>query len=370
MPIPPVRYGFLVVMVLSLAGCYSGGRWSMPDLAFWKTNPFSPSKSTAPDPIPRPTELAHQPGPPPGSGHASANFDTADTAAPPFGGPSSDLASRHQPYPVTQPDGGDALPSYMAPQEGRYDAGSNDPSRPGGVAAFNTRTSPQTGAAVPHGTSPPSNHALASNPYAGRGGSGSPTPYPVDTGAGSQGHGIPPGYVSADPSGPYANPVRRDPQESYDAQLADYRNTAGMYGSAIPDYRGGSDHNFSGERHQAPPSADRSRPGDHPAYAPDMPHTPAGTVPSSGYGTNTPHGYYPPSGAGQADPNAWQDRNHSPEGHHWPAGGYSPGNTGYQPSGVPPYEPPGGASSSDARAFHSEPGYSPGSVSRYEPWQE
>ena len=36
----------VLILTIGISGCYSGGKWSMPNLAFWKSNPFS-SSSTA-----------------------------------------------------------------------------------------------------------------------------------------------------------------------------------------------------------------------------------------------------------------------------------------------------------------------------------
>ena len=370
MPIPSARYGLVIAMALSHAGCYSGGRWTMPDLAFWKTNPFSPSsRSTAPEPIPRPAELAQQPGPPPGSGYARSGSDTAGTEAPPFASNSAGLAGQQPRYPVTQPDRGGPLPPYMAPQEGRYDLGDREPPSQGRLASLGTPSNRTAGSTLPHATGPASGLVPGGNVQSGAGGHGSPTPYSADTSPGSQGYDMPSGYAWAEASGPYANPARRDPQEYYDAQLADYRNTAGMYGSPIPDYRGDYSRDLSGQGHQGAPSDYRSQPAHHPAYASEGPHGPTDTGPPTNYGTNTPHGYYPPDSAGQHPPRDWQHGGGAPQGERPSAGGYIPGDTGYHPPGVPPYQPPSVSGPADTGSFPSDSGYSPGSVSRYESWQ-
>ncbi len=312
MRIPFLRYGLAVMTTVALSGCYSGGRWTTPNLAFWKSNPFSStSKSTAPEAVPRPSQLATQPGPPPGTGYSPGTSDTADTLAPAYPTTASGFEA-HPPYSPAgvQPAAGTAGMPYMAPQQGHY-----APGPPGGIAAANPYGAPTGGHNGP-GAPPAPTH----NPYA----------------VGNT-HGAAPSYVATNPSGPYANPVRGDAQGSYDARLADYRSTAGMHASSIPDYRSENDQ----PRAETPPDY-RSWPGERAAHGPGAPYDQATSPAASAHGHNTAQGYYPPSN------------------------NYSPGNTGYQPQGLPPYQPPYNPNV-PADGATSDPGYSPGSVGRYNP---
>ena len=349
MSISSVRYGLVAMTALALSGCYSGGRWTMPDLAFWKTNPFSSTaKSTAPEAVPRPSELASQPIPAPGAGYAPSYQNTASTTAPPYSVPAASPASQQSYAAVPSSPGATAAP-YMAPQQGYYGADSG----PGASASY-PATNPYPATSVPHGLATQSPSAYGSNPYDASGGHGSPTPF--GAAAAPQGYGVPSGgpsgYVAANPSGPYANPVRDDARSDYDARLADYRSNTGNYGAAIPDYR--ADNNYQNQ----PASDYRNAPAGYQGQSQGNPTQPQGAPYGQGNPTpaqNAPYGQ-PGYGSPTVQTAGLYDQ---------PTGGYSPGNTGYNPPGVPPYQSPSGVNSPPAAAG-SDPGYSPGSVGRYE----
>lgn len=350
MSMSSIRYGLVAMTALALSGCYSGGRWTMPDLAFWKTNPFSSAaKSTSPEAVPRPSELASQPIPAPGAGYAPSNQNTANTTAPPYSVGAVSPASQ-QTYAAAPSSPGATATPYMAPQQGYYGADSS----PGASASYPaTNSYPVT--SVPHGLAAQSPSSYGNNPYDASGGHGSPTPFGAAAVA-PQGYGAPSGgasgYVASNPSGPYANPVRDDARNDYDARLADYRSNAGNYGAAIPDYR-------APDNYQSQPASDyRNAPAgyqgqsqDNPAQRQGNPMQPQG-VPTQVQGV--PYGQ-PGYGSPAVQTAGLYDQ---------PTGGYSPGNTGYDPPGVPPYQSPGGVNSSPA-GTSSDPGYSPGSVGRY-----
>ncbi len=333
MRFPSVRYCFAILLAISVSGCYSGGRWTTPDLAFWKSNPFSTTaKSTAPEPIPRPTEIASQPGPGPGAGYSAGGVNTADTLAPPYQAAPAALASQPT-YPATQPGAGAPSP-FVMPQQGYY-----DPNPPGDLTASRgsaTNAYPVTGGMPSSPSQPPPGYHT--NPYAARAGAESPAPFGADPSLAAQPYGSSPGgYVPANASGPYANPIRDDDRESYDARLADYRSAAGAYGTPIPDYRSGGS--------QPPWNQPPASPSHDPRFPPVTADARSGYgsgAPPAGYGANTPQGYFPPSG------------------------GYNPGNTGYNPPGAPPYYPPAGTHSYGPSSSTGDPGYSPGSVGRYD----
>lgn len=345
MPIPSARYCLVVVMALTLSGCYSGGRWTMPNLAFWKTNPFnSTAKSTAPEAIPRPSELAVQPGPPPGTGYNPITTNTANTTAPAYPTTPASFAAE-QPYPATQPTRGAPGPPYVTPQQGYY-----DPGLPAGMAASPATTNPYAAnpyaGAPSHGAGTQPARRYDSDSYATAGPHHSPTPFGAEPRHSTEPYGgpsaSPADHAAAHGSGPYANPVR----EPYDNRLADYRSTAGAYASPIPDYRSGNEGQSPAHDDRFPSAYNQNQPyGDG---AP-MRHGPSGhgtaTAPG-GQGGNTPRGYYPPPS------------------------GYTPGNTGYNPAGLPQDQVPGSTTaptSAGSDGYNLDSNYSPGSVGRYEP---
>lgn len=324
-----MRYCLVAMASLAMSGCYSGGQWTMPNLAFWKANPFSATaKSTAPEAIPRPSELAGQPSPAPGTGYTSGTSNTANTLAPAY-----PTTAAQQPYPAASQPSADASASYMAPQQGYYNPGSA-----AGTAATHTATNPYA-VSPPQATS--THPAYSSNPYGAPGSYSSPAPFGAEPSYSVQPAGSPSGYVAANPSGSYANPVRDDARQSYDARLADYRSTAGAYATPVPDYRGGGDRQSSGYDYRNPTADYQNQPAGNPAYAPPPQNDQGAAAPPSNYGGNTAQGYYPPPG------------------------GYTPGNTGYNPPGVPQYQTPSVSGSSPAG--YEYPGYMPGSVGRYQP---
>ena len=339
MPIPSARYCLVAVTALTLSGCYSGGRWTMPNLAFWKTNPFSSTaKSTAPEAIPRPSELAVQPGPPPGTGYNPSTDNTANTTAPAYPTTPASFAAE-QPYTATHAATGAPATPYIAPQQGYY-----DPGLPAGVASSPPTTNPHA-AAPPHGAGTQPSRRYGSDSYAAGGPHQSPTPFGAEPRHSTEPYGgpsaSPADYMAANPSGPYADRVR-DP---YDGRLADYRNTAGAYASPIPDYRSGTDGQSPRHDDRHPPAEYQNQP---PGSGVPMHGGPSeqgvGAAPN-GHSGNTPQGYYPPPS------------------------GYAPGNTGYHPPGVPQYQPPyrGNPTPWSSDGYSLDSGYSPGSVGRYEP---
>ncbi len=337
MPIPSSRYCLVVVTALTLSGCYSGGRWTMPNLAFWKTNPFnSTAKSTAPEAIPRPSELAVQPGPPPGTGYNPITANTANATAPAYPTTPASFADQ-QPYRATQPATGASAPPYVVPQQGYY-----DPGVPAGMAASPATTNPHA-AAPTHGAGTQPARRYDSDSYAAGGPHHSPTPFGAEPRHSAEPYGNPSSspadYRAANPSGPYANPVR-DP---HDGRLADYRSTAGAYASPIPDYRSGPHGQAPGQDYRHPPADYQNQPSGSGLHMHGGPSGQGISAAPDGHGGNTPQGYYPPPT------------------------GYTPGNTGYHPPGVPDYQVPGSTNpaSSGSDGYNSGSGYSPGSVGRY-----
>jgi hypothetical protein len=328
-----MRYCLVAMASFAISGCYSGGQWTMPNLAFWKTNPFSTTaKSNAPEAIPRPSVLAGQPSPAPGAGYTSGTSNTGNTLAPAYPTTAASTAVQ-QPYTASQPSM--EASAYMAPQEGYYNPGSV------GGTTTHTATNPYAVSPPQAASAPP---AYSSNPYGAPGSYGSPAPFGAEPSYSAQPAGSPSGYVAANPSGPYANPVRDDARQSYDARLADYRSTAGAYATPVPDYRGGGDQQSYGYDYRNPTADYRNQPAGNPAYAPPPQNDQGAAAPTNNYGGNTVQGYYPPPG------------------------GYTPGNTGYNPQGVPPYQTPTVSGSPPSPAgYQYDPGYMPGSIGRYQP---
>ncbi len=329
------RYCLVTAVSIALSGCYSGGRWTVPNLAFWKSNPFSgpTSRASGPEAVPRPSELATQPGPAPGTGYAS--YDTSGTLAPTYPTTPASFAAQ-QPYPVTHATPPITSP-YMAPQHGYY-----DPATPSGAPSTvpytatnpyaNTPGNQQAYGANPHS---PVNHSFTGNPHTPAVGHQGTAP-PGATAYGAQGttpaNGQPSGYAAANPSGLYANPVRSDGRDPYDARLADYRSSGGPYGSPVPDYR-------SAGGYQSPEPDYRNQTHDWNSPGAQHPQNHAGTP------------YGPPTSASGVAPYRQE--------------GYAPGNTGYAPPGVPPYQSPIPPGTPTHGGYGSDPGYSPGSVGRY-----
>ncbi len=370
MSISSMRYCLVAMAALSMSGCYSGGRWTMPDLAFWKTNPFSSSgKSAATEPIPRPSELASQPSPAPGAGYTPTSGNTAETMAPPYAG-ASPASVGQQPYASTQTPAGVPTSPYMAPQQGYYEANAV-----AGAATAYPVTNPYAPASTPSASAAPAQD-YGSNPYGVPVAHESPTPFGSgQTAASPQNYGMPaganPGYVAANPSGPYANPVRNDSQDPYDQRLADYRSSAGPYGSAVPGYRTDQEMSNQADNYRNQPVGDyRSQPAGDYRNQPVSDYRDQSTNDSRGTASGYPPNQALPSQQSPAGYQAPPDYNSNsgyqatnPAGQS--AGGYSPGNTGYTPPGVAPYQPPAGMNTSPLAEPTSDSGYSPGSVSRY-----
>ncbi|MDZ7616402.1 MAG: hypothetical protein U1E05_05315 [Patescibacteria group bacterium] len=358
MSISSMRCGLLALTALLASGCYSGGRWTMPDLAFWKANPFSSStKSAPPESVPRPSQLASQPLPAPGAGYTPSTQATAGTTAPAYS--ALPATSMGQPYAAAQSSAGGSTNPYVAPQQGYYtaDAGAN-------TAASYPVTNPYAPSTPAAGLaqSPPS---YGSSPYGASGANGSSTPFGATPGAAApqQNYGTPAGgaagYVAANPTGPYANPVRDNRQSEYENRLADYRSTAGPYGSQIPDYRNAAnagnqpanDYRNAPSGYQSPESAPQgSMPPTQPQGAPYA---------QGGYGSPAVQtaGLYDQPASGYSPGNTGYSPGNT---------GYSPGNTGYSPPGTPSYQSPAGTNPYQSPAAATDAGYSPGSVSRYD----
>ncbi len=90
-----------LLLSLSISGCYSGGKWSMPNMAFWRTSPFnSPGPSTAgtyPPPAAgtsKPSNLA--------ANNSNSNLTTAPAYQTTVGvGTTAGASVPQYPYPAT-----------------------------------------------------------------------------------------------------------------------------------------------------------------------------------------------------------------------------------------------------------------------------
>jgi len=138
------RSCLVAVLAVSFSGCYSGGRWTMPNLAFWNSSPFDSvaSSGKSPDGMPKPSELAAEPGPEPGAGYESGEgagaVDTAmpdypstagTTDAPAYTAATPAGYTAQQPYPSSSAAGGNGQAGgygsgsgYIPPQQGQYSA--------------------------------------------------------------------------------------------------------------------------------------------------------------------------------------------------------------------------------------------------------
>jgi len=406
MRIHVARNAFVVLMSVCLSGCYSGGKWSMPKLAFWKKSPF---KRSSPETEAPAAEIAASTPkmPSPGAGYGPVASSSANQA--PAGNYPTTAASyttpgyrtSQLPYPATQPprsavSGGYQQP-YMPAQQGPY-----------GVSGS---TAPAT--ASPY----PSSGPYSATTTAGRGsypGSGSA--------AGSS------SYVPAPTAPPYANPVRSSPPYGTGSTSYGSNPAAGApYGSGDSSYRYGSPTHYgdnatgagyktssttgTGSRYTASSSrgsyggtAD-ARFGDSSRFSNTRPYGSGG---GSGYGampgagTSDRYGYaegeryssshgrtsgenpsaaasrYGGSGTSgtrasdlppvsKAGPGGGAYRPSTP--YNPPASNYRPGETGYNPSGVPPYAAPGSSYQSPATTGNSAepPPYRPGGTSDFVP---
>jgi len=245
-----VKTSALVLTLVVASGCYSDGKWSMPNLAFWKKDATSTPQvpgGVSPPAIGSPVKPSSTAGvasnPAPGAG-----YNLAGTAA---SGTTGAISQYSAPPSYSQPTtgsysgvGGSATTSFGA----ATGASSSQPSYPGAAslpAAYSSPSastgvgSPSAGNYMPpqtgyYSTTPPSSSYSqtassaygtgASSPSTG-GYSTTPAPYGTTTGAASgastytasvgnsaglrAGATQPAtGYVPAATSGPYANPVR------------------------------------------------------------------------------------------------------------------------------------------------------------------
>lgn len=88
MRISHLRYSLVVLLAISISGCYSGGKWSMPNLAFWKSSPFSSSTASAiPPTTTTPTKPSNL------TTNISANNSTGMTMAPSYQNPTAKAAA-------------------------------------------------------------------------------------------------------------------------------------------------------------------------------------------------------------------------------------------------------------------------------------
>src|SRR3972149_6410254 len=57
-----LQCALVLLLTISFSGCYSGGKWTMPNLAFWKSSPFSSATASTYPPAPaiptKPSALA------------------------------------------------------------------------------------------------------------------------------------------------------------------------------------------------------------------------------------------------------------------------------------------------------------------------
>ena len=136
MRISVARYAFVALMIFGLSGCKSGSSWSMPNLAFWKSNPFKSSDTPSNPGIPKPSQIAGASSTWTTPAPAAAYTGTASTTAPPVtgypgaGAYNAPYTGTQQLYPSTQPAPpasyglGTGSTPYVASQPGFYGPGS------------------------------------------------------------------------------------------------------------------------------------------------------------------------------------------------------------------------------------------------------
>ncbi len=116
----------VLILTIGISGCYSGGKWSMPNLAFWKSNPFSSSNTATAGTYP---PAANGPAKP--SALATNNSSGATTTAPSYQGTAT-----------TSMPGGAAVPQYS------YTPTATSPAAPATVPNYYSST-PNNSAASP-----------------------------------------------------------------------------------------------------------------------------------------------------------------------------------------------------------------------------
>ena len=363
-----VRFVLVISTAIVLSGCYSGGRWTTPNLAFWKRSPFQSTPSVAPSmvgaPV-KPSQIAASNGgantlaPPANYASTGANTMGPPVASvgTPVGYSAPETGYPTSEYPSTAPPS--RAPAYTASTAGvpgarAYAAAPTDAAATGSYGSTST-ASPYSGA-NPYATS------QAASPYSATPSTPSYSPYNATASA-------PAAYTpTATPSANHANPVRSAP----------------TYPSTDSGYPSGSSVNAS---HDATNSTDR--------YASPAASSQYGTVDGSSYGTDSGPRYAETvpnaSGSSGIDATATSgDRYATPDssaaalvGSRYAAptttgnGGYTPSASSYDPGtasgsgySVPDasgYAPPGGFSVPSTDNGSETPAYRPGSTSDYTP---
>ncbi|MGD0517574.1 MAG: hypothetical protein ABSA26_08570, partial [Thermoguttaceae bacterium] len=403
MRISSSQCALVLLLTISISGCYSGGKWSMPNLAFWKSSPFSssnPSTSTAGTYPP----AAGSPVKP--SALAANNSSGALTTAPPYQStltpgtvtPAMPGAVSQYPYPstTTSPAAAAGSPAYtasatnsvtantyMAPQQGPYGSTGTTPTNPSN--SINTYPATASYNSYPNNSySNPVRPQISSStnlsaPANDRYSSASGDRY----GSSSDRYGsIPDRNTSADRYGSssdrYPNtPDRYAPAGSAPTGGASTLPAAGTsYGNNVQGIAPPASYN----RTTAPASTQASisdnrygdtRSGDSSPYAPSASST---SNASTAYGSSTPADRYAPASdpaaAGRyTSPSTSPDGSNplnSNSGGYGGNPGYSPGNSGAAPTGaISPYTPP--STSAPAGTTNDAGAYRPGSVTTYTP---
>ena len=125
----------LLILTTAVSGCYSGGKWSMPNLAFWKTNPFSSSDPATASTYPPPANgSANGPAKP---SALAANNSGATTTAPPYQSPAAGA------YP-----GSAAAPQYAYPPSPTTAAATRTPNYPGTTPSYSPASPAYTASAT------------------------------------------------------------------------------------------------------------------------------------------------------------------------------------------------------------------------------
>lgn len=412
MRVSPARCAFVALTMVGLAGCSSGGGWSLQRLAFWKSNPFKSSSSATESGVPmRPSALASRTALPGTNSGYPASSSLAPSYPETATGTSGGYPATQQSYPSypSAPPSGYSLsaPSnsgYMAPQTGAYGAGgAAGPAR----ASSYVTPSPYSGmAASPYGSLANSRETTGGSRYTPANTTGS---Y-----AGSQSGG---GADYADRADRYGSRLDRSGNGLDDR----YAGGSDRYAGGYDNYSSGADRYASGAQSSTTPLTGADNRGDQygsnaaagayrgsttppytggSQYSEVSPYDPRGSNSMAGQGavSTAGNGYSPSSAASQQGgyplaPNAAATNPtrsyNAPAAGYTPGGsGYTPGATGYTPGetdyspgatdftppGVDRYQSPAGSYSSPAGSYTSPastsddpPPYRPGSTSDYMP---
>ena len=356
----------LISVGVFLSGCYSNGRWTMPNFAFWKSSDAAKSESASPEAVAgdsanptRPSQLAGSGQlPPPGAGltsPSSAVPNTAGVGQYPYPSTASTPTASRAPvggYP------GATSSVFIQPQQGVY------PTTPpsagaGGYAATGYPAVPSTANASPD---PRAAIAPVNQPATG---------YPAV------------GSASGPAAHMASNPVRSSAPAAGTINASPAINASNEYRPPMPPSGGYTPSSGAYAPTQpvaAPPSSTYLPP------APNVPTNPHALSPSAAIGpTASPASPGDPNDAGVARSAAnVAPVSYTPPG--LPARGndyvpaansYQPGNNGYNPPGAAPYSAPtapyvspSGASYAPAAAApsaSSDNGYRPGGTSDYVP---